>query len=298
MPELPDRKELEAEFAKRFGNVATRHGLEFAKLLGDPPDILNVPAEFWEMVERESAMEAYAILLLLFNRSTELHGWTGSEARMAGYGWAHKQSQQLGTQWAQSTQATIVNAAAKRIAKKQRTTPITPESIDDHRAANRSLPAGRIVTESDQGVSDRISPPWDVLDESDVDEIIERGFGPSRVARTTTIETTRARGAAGEIAVGALGQLHEDDIWINPADGNTCLVCWPLIGTGRSTWIIAAPDGPPPIGSECSCRCGISYRIDRIRDGLGDQVPQWSAEEWRKYWEFPEMHRRMAGHTT
>lgn len=53
MADIPNRTELEAELAKRFSKLSAKHKKEIMALLGDPPNIGNVPASFWKKMAAE-----------------------------------------------------------------------------------------------------------------------------------------------------------------------------------------------------------------------------------------------------
>ncbi len=269
--ELPNRQELEEQFAKKFGEVARRHGLEFARLLGEPPKLANIPQEFWDRMAEEMERESYAILLLIFSQSSYFHGWRGKEADLAASGYANLESKRLGQAWSTSSQ-TMFQKALDRFHRGTAGQQANHPTIDQHRRGNRVLTPG----------------------DADYDRIISQVFGPQRAAYNATNETTRTRSAGSEAAVEATFGLNEQDLWVNPRDGATCEICLPLVYQGRSVWTPHAPDGPPPPLSVCHCRCYISYLADRVRDGVDQLFPRWSAEERRRYFEHPETMRRVA----
>ena len=68
---MPTRQQLERGFAKRLGTLSAKHKKQLMKLLGDPPDIVNVPEEFWVRVERETEQEtAVALLAIMLSTGT------------------------------------------------------------------------------------------------------------------------------------------------------------------------------------------------------------------------------------
>ena len=280
MAELPHRDQLEADFAKKFGKVARRHMHEFRAHLGRPADINNVPEEFWKMIEKEAEQSSYLLLFAIFTAAAAYHGWQNKDSRLAAFGWALLQAQAFGMQWAESTRDRLEKGIAKILNE-----------------ADQGIPIDRVI---DRVIDDRIAPPGvpmpvpvqqskEVTDA--IDDLLEKTFGPSRIEREVIIETTTARSAGAENAMEVEGEISEMDIWCNPNDESTCGVCEPLIGTTRSVWIQAAPNGPPPTESKCRCRCGISYEADRLRDGVTD-IGGWGKTEWARYWRNPEKRRR------
>ena len=77
--ELPNRADLEADFAGTLARLSSRHRRELMDLLGQPPDINRVPASFWAKVEKETRDELLAALLLILLSSSTLHGWSGNQ---------------------------------------------------------------------------------------------------------------------------------------------------------------------------------------------------------------------------
>ncbi len=55
MPDVPNRDDLEKELARKLGRLNRVHMARLLELLGDPPDMLNVPPEFWEEAGEELA---------------------------------------------------------------------------------------------------------------------------------------------------------------------------------------------------------------------------------------------------
>jgi hypothetical protein len=103
LAELRNRAALESDFAKRFGELAGRHRRELDKLLGNPPDAQNVPASFWEKVQRETEEELVAILLLLFIAASSQHGLDDDRARSVATGFALGRGAQVAASYAQTS---------------------------------------------------------------------------------------------------------------------------------------------------------------------------------------------------
>ena len=53
MPDIPNRTALEADLARRFSRLSADHRRKLLTLLGDPPDLGNVPQSFWDDVAGE-----------------------------------------------------------------------------------------------------------------------------------------------------------------------------------------------------------------------------------------------------
>lgn len=251
MPELPDREELEAKFARKFGAIGRRHGIEYAKLLGNPPDESNVPNEFWDMIEKEVAAESFALLFLIWSRSAELHGWYGPDMRMAGTGWAHWEASRLGRYWSESTRTMIDNTIElmdrRRLRERRRR---RQETLREHLDRHRPGQGG-------QSDHERPRTPQD-----EFDTILRRVFGPERVTRVVMDETTIARHRGGESAIEATVGISQNDIWkcAEYENGvlfdNVCEKCSPNHDQPRWNWDEEFQEGPPV---HPSCQCWVQY---------------------------------------
>lgn len=232
MPELTNREELEADFAKRFGKVARRHMHEFREWLGDPPNINNVPEEFWAMCEHEMQRDNYILLLLIFSTSAIQHGWDGAEMRLAAAGFAKERSGKVAENWIESTRRMF----GEKLDKARKDNQEKPSSgIADHMEASRTLEPTR----------------------EQVDDILDDLYGAKRIHVWAVDETTRARHAGSEEAIENTVGLSEEDIWRTEDDSSVCPICRPLDGKPRSYWARFFPEGPPD--PHARCRCFIEY---------------------------------------
>ena len=292
MPEYPNREQLEVDFAKKFGAVARRHMREFRKLLGDPPDIKNVPESFWEKVEDDADREFFPIFLILFEESFDIHGWTGGESRLAAYGMAVGASQNFGKYWSKSTRSVI----EQKFDKLKPPDPgdrgfQTDETVDEHRERTRLNPRQRgespDVPPGNMARAPRVAgpnqePPRDVpepaenrrqipqveeqqsvetiepesepiVSQEELDRICDEAFNPHRIDRMVSDETTRCRFAGGEIAIENTVGISQDDLWIcDFVNSNVCKICAPNHMTTRREWGPRFPNGAP-IHPRCAC---------------------------------------------
>jgi hypothetical protein len=302
MAELPNRSDLEAAFAKRFGRVARKHLHEFRELLGNPPEIENVPEEFWKKMERESEHSVYPLLLLIFGDSSELHGWTGPDALLAAYGFAALRSAAFAEQWTDATRrrlsdgfeklqtqsVTRQNSPIGEVAVRE-TTPLGVETSSDrdaetfpigkefdvhgetverHREANQTIPR-RQNTHTGQhrpGAVNRTTGEPGEIDRDELDDLLEHSFGPKRVETNAIDEVTRAQFEGGEAGVEATVGLNEQDTWHTVEDERVCPKCRPLNGNPRSEWTWLASDGPP---LHPRCRCYIDHKLVTPSEAVG-----------------------------
>ena len=255
--ELPNRDDYEAAFAKAFGKIARKHMHQLREYLGDPPDIENVPLDFWEKMRHETEHAVYDHLFDIGLASAHFHGWDtpepesvtkawgdvfrkpaklASDAAMAAYGWAKERAKDFAEYWTESTRVKLAEKLAE-------TPELPPETtVEEARQANQFIkpePSGPGENE----------PPG-----IDVDEILDKLFGPTRIELNVVNETTRARHALGEAAIEATVGLSDEDRWrCNWRHGHVCEVCEPLDDTPRSEWEVLFPLGPPEPHNRCKC---------------------------------------------
>ena len=229
MPELTNRDELEARFARKLSKLSARHRRELLDLIGDPPDISRVPESFWDRVQKETEEEALAVMLVIFFTSSEQHGWTGEDAQVAAEGFAAERSSEFAKLWVKTGRDKLNTLGEKWEELSQPDEPIGDESEEI------SSPP----------------PPKPFQFKNDTLEI----FGPERVAFAAENETTIARHAGSEAAIDETVGLSDEDIWL--AEPGACVICKPLNGKPRTYWERFFPDGPP--SPHPGCRCNIEY---------------------------------------
>lgn len=281
MAELPNREQLESNFAKRFGKLARRQQREIKRLFGDPPDFQNIPEQFWLKMQRETDAELYAILLLIFDESAIYHGWDTPESGLAAYGWAKQRADEFSKYWVESTQTRI----ERGLAKLQKPEPIDESTVEAARAANR-LSGGNgtgggkpsPVASGDEPFSpaNRVfpgQPPIKVPTKEEIDDLLDDAFGAKRIETNAVDETTRARHAGGESAVEETVGISQDDEWQNnPEDSVTgpCKICKPLNNLKRSEWPWRYREGPPSPHRRCCC--SVRYKFVSLPDAIGRMI--------------------------
>lgn len=260
--ELPNRDELEADFAKRFGKLARRHMLEFRELLGNPPDINNIPPEFWEKMEHEVAAETYAILLLIFDESAMLHGW--ENPGMAAYGWAKQRASDLANYWTDSSRVRLSNGLEELTNGE----PPNESTVESARESNRFVPTNRITPYLPR-----------TPESSEIDDLVDSVFGPQRVTGIAVDETTRARHAGGEAGIEETIGLSQDDVWrVNPP--RVCKTCMELDGRRRADWPWRYREGPP---IHPRCKCDVIYASVTLSDAIGRMLDDPDYKSLKSY---------------
>ena len=113
MAELSNRVELESKLQGRLEKAFRSHRQQLLRLLGDPPDVTRVPADFWARVEKDTEAAAAEVLLLVFFQSEELHGFTGSDARDSAERYAALRAPTLGRLVAQHSRERLADAGSR-----------------------------------------------------------------------------------------------------------------------------------------------------------------------------------------
>lgn len=224
MAELPNRQKLEARFALLLSRAGTQLRKRLESLLGNPPDIRNVPAKFWS--DQEAEIGAALLLLLgdIYYRSAVHHGWSGE----------------------------IDDSGSKPV-----------NTLDQAAAKFAEMRAGKIAssfTSNSREILERDAKTWEPAAKQSMRTIREttlKMFGPRRMARVAVTETTVAQHQGAETAAEETGGLSEDDTWHTSERSNVCPICRPLNKKKRSVWSRFFPEGPPAHGN---CNCWIDYR--------------------------------------
>jgi hypothetical protein len=242
MAALSTRDDLEADFAAGLAKLSERHRRELAKLLGDPPDIANVPDEFWRRVEREAEATAAVTMLLIFLAAADEHGFTGDAAAVAGQGYVVNRAAFFGASWAETSRSILATASDRWRMQRRR-------GLDEIAPGTDGATAGG-------GVAG--------IDPAEIDDVLLSIFGPDRVANAAVTETTAAEYGGGNVAAEASGKVFVR-IWqhggFRPrrhagAAHDPCTQCTPLLGLSEAEWTLIHPDlAGPPLHPNCDCFC-------------------------------------------
>lgn len=231
MPDVPNRDELEAELARKVSRLLTRHRRRLLRLMGDPPNLSNVPPSVWRELEEE-----YMGIFERFFESVYLDG-AGRIVENAPVGvswnqinedaarWARGHAVQLSGEISTSTQTRLGEAVARFYEEAQTVDELT-----------------------------------DTIQRQLMDEFGERTGWVSSTARAEGIaqtEVTRAA-AQGELRVAnelAAQGVQMDKMWFTNRDDIVCVICGPLHRQTEEVWRQVAPEGPP---AHVRCRCWIA----------------------------------------
>lgn len=244
--EIPNRRELEARYAKRLGRMSQRHKHELRELLGSPPDPSNVPQSFWEKVRKEMEAENLTLLYLLFLASARYHafGTYSEKGQDAGIvstlnqqatGYSKQRAVEVGSSYADTSAVRFETLKQEIEQLKQKTRPDAP-----------TTPPGTVTRFPD------LSP----ADKRRIETGLDKVFGPGRASTIAISETTAAQSAGGDAGAKATFGLSLGDLWITEADQRVCPICSPLHRTRREFWGLKYVDGPP---AHPNCRCVVKY---------------------------------------
>lgn len=108
--ELANRPQLEADWTDRLSGLSERHRQQLDRLLGNPPDAANVPASFWDQVQRETEEEILALLFFIFIAAATQHGWTdGDQRQQAATGFALSRGAAVARSYAETSFSRTAN---------------------------------------------------------------------------------------------------------------------------------------------------------------------------------------------
>jgi hypothetical protein len=232
MSEMKHRKEAEQQFYARVARTMSRHRNQLAFYLGSPPDLANVPEEFWRQVQDDLEADVLLAVLLIIAVSAQQHGMERTLSRSFAQQAGQRQAAKVATDFAAHSREMTARATS-------------PASL----AAGATGPAGAAGA----------TPPT-VTTAADIADTV---FSRARAESIAITETTVARQTGANQAV--RGKESIDDTWRTEADAKVCPICQPLHLTNRNVWAAKFPDGPP---AHPRCRCEIVYAIeDTITQG-------------------------------
>lgn len=195
--ELKDRMEVEDRFRGVLLTVMLRHKAELIRLMGNPPDLSNVPMEFWERVEEDNRDELLKWLVLIFWHAATQHGMDATAAR------------NMAVNFSINRTLSVLEGMSRR------TREFILKQVDDWR------------TKLAQG--NRIS-------NDDIAERLDIVFGETRSELIAASETTEAAVYGGSVGVSSVYGLSDSDIWFTQEDERVCPYCGPLHLAKRRDW--------------------------------------------------------------
>lgn len=242
MAEYPNRNAIRADIARALAKLGTRHRRELLELLGNPPDLGNVPQSFWDRVRKETADELAAALLIAAIIAMTQHGMDEEAADLAG--------QILASERAVAA-ADMITQTSQRILRRQMTRAEHAASVARARAAGvatgapAAVPIGAAVAE--------VSPLAAAHEAADLI------FGPERIVGIARNESNIIMNEGGKVAIRHTGVVvtcwwrHTQQAPPGHAGANIapCEICTPWLDTEEAFW---PPDLEPGYAHpQCDC---------------------------------------------
>lgn len=219
--ELPNRHQLDAEAAHALTQISGRHRDEAIRLMGQPPNIDNIPEATWKKWRDELDAELATIALLIFFQSSMFHGASEDAALQSARLWAPG--------YARETSRQVMQTTYNRL-----------DTISDRFQSSLSL--GEDI-------------------EDEVAEAVNRVFGRERMANLALDVVTVGQTQGAENTIANKYGLSDEDWWqTNPglSQSGPCKTCSQLHGQPRSVWQLKYPSGPGP-EVHPGCVCEIRY---------------------------------------
>lgn len=234
MAELVNKERYVTDMAGKLHTLNMRQAEEFRALLGEPPNVKNVPDSAWDRWAKENRDTAAAGLLLLFLISYDNHRFWGDEKPP-------------------EDEDKLAKITERR------------DKVADRWVERRMGQFEREWRRNSMDMSNLANRDWQmktraggVVPKEDIDELVRKVFGEGRTARIAAYETQvgMVEGSdAGVIHSGRLvtrywGHSGRRSKGHSNAPFEPCPVCSPLEGTEESSWGGLRPGSCHP---NCDC---------------------------------------------
>ena len=238
MADIPNRDELERALAKKLAGLNRRQMGELLELWGDPPNMANVPQEFWD-----KAGEELAAVVVPFSEGVYLE----AAQRML-------ESVPIGISW------DLVNEGAASWARDY-----GGRLVKDISTTTRRRVGNAVGDFYSQGQT-----------MGDLTGRLGTIYSPQRAEMIAVTEVTRAaaegeRAFADEVAKEGIILV---EIWQTSNDDLVCDICRPrngieeYKGSGDAYWDRSS--GPP---AHPRCRCGVRHEFEKPKEGAVEVGP-------------------------
>ena len=227
MADIPNRDELERILARKLGGLQKRQMGKLLELMGDPPDLNNVPMSFWDDIGMELGQ-----VVLPFSERVYLEG---AQRLMS--------ESPVGVDWS------LVNQAASDWSRNSGSQLIRDISATSRRATQE---AG--ATDDEQA--------WTM---GDLRKKLGSIYSPVRAEMIAVTEVTRAaaegeRGIVSELSKQGITMV---EVWQTNNDELVCPICGPRHDKPKGDgW--SRSDGPP---AHPRCRCWVNHELPKPKEG-------------------------------
>lgn len=231
MPDLPNRQDEEAALAALLLVQFEEFQDEALGLLGDPPDMANLPVGYFDRI-------AQSIKATLLDQLTGLHveaaermaeafdmAWDAARAAKEAAAWAEQRATELATDFAKRIYEQISEALQR----------FREQENSDAAAAGLGVMLATIFSE-------------------------ERAEGIAVTETTGAVsegEIAEARRMERELGVKIVAE------WVTERDARVCPICTPLDGQPEEDWREQFPSGPP---AHPRCRCYLTWNVGGLAE--------------------------------
>jgi hypothetical protein len=191
MADIPDRDELEKQLARKLGGLQRRQMGKLLELMGDPPDLNNVPHTFWDDIGMELGQ-----VVLPFEERVYLEA---AQRLMS--------ESPVGVDWS------LVNEAASNWSRNSGSQLIKDISATSRRATQ-------------EAVANYYEQAWTM---GDLRKKLSNIYSPVRAEMIAVTEVTRAAAEGEKGMVGELRKqgINMTPIWQTNNDELVCPICGP-----------------------------------------------------------------------
>ena len=222
MPDIPNRDALEAQLARKLSKLQRAQMARLLELMGDPPNMANVPMSFWDDAGKELAQVVTPFSERVYLESAE---------RML-------ESVPIGVDWS------LVNQAASGWARQY-----AFDLVGGINDTTRQAVGQAVGNFFDQG--------WTM---GDLTDRLGRIYSPIRAEMIARTEVTRAAVEGERATVREIEKegIRMVEVWQTRNDELVCPICGPKHGKKIGTnW--TRNDGPP---AHPRCRCWTNHEFE------------------------------------
>lgn len=255
--ELVNRRQIEAEFRRRFVELTASQKLRVLELIGTPPDVSQIPDALWKRFEDERTAALLLLLASVFAANAEQHGLDPSILQVTSNEFALRRANDVIPKHVRGLRDYLGTPPAELLRRAERlgvrisnggiVTPDVPIDTNSPAGATRFHAIDRLRGEASTELLNRI----------------ETAFGEAATESLVRTEFTTASAGGAEFTIQVRGLASESDYWVTrpeKSQSGPCKVCAPLDRQPRSIWTRVYANGPP---GHPGCVCNISYAAIR-----------------------------------